>query len=380
MFRLKGIKTNQENESELFIKYLISSHQLIQSRIINDMNYKNYVEMRIKYYLGDIYDKPYINMRNDYINVDVLLNNMVKTRQKYPKGIFEHGIYSSMICKLTLRGLKALNTHVSGYTIHVIPYLNAFSLQHKYFLYLIGDVEKPIDDYYFTKIRIKKCEKPIIIKAANINRHWGIIHSKEVFKNDIPFDHKKGILLWRGATTGQINRPANRFNLVTSYFSSTNPKINIGFSNIVWGTVDNSGNIIDYNEYKPYVKGKMTVQQQLQYKYLLSVDGNDKSSSLNWLLASNSVVFMAKPTKISWLMEDKLIQNVHYIQLKDDFSDLEEKIVWCESHPNECREIVINSNKYMSQFYQDDREKYIEAQVIMRYIHKINFSKVYFDI
>ena len=205
-----------------------------------------------------------------------------------------------------------------------------------------------------------------------------MIHSREVFNSDIPFFRKRGIVLWRGATTGQPNRIANRFDLVTSYFGSTNPKINIGFSNIAWGTVDTSGNIIDYNNYRPYVKGKMTIKQQLEYKYLISVDGNDKSSSINWQLASNSLVFMAKPTKISWLIEDRLIPNVHYIQLKDDFSDLEEKLEWCEQNPIKCQEIVNNSTQYMSQFYEDEREKYIEAQVIMTYFRKMNFSKISF--
>lgn len=377
-FKLRGTNSNQENEYTRFIKYLVSCYQIIQSNILINMDNKNYIETRIKYYLGDIYDKSDVKPCNEYINVDILLNNMDETRQKYPKGIFEHGIYSNMICKLTLSGLKALNIYISGYTKHVIPYLEAFSLQNKYLLYLIGDVEKMIDDYYFTKIRIEGCKNPIIIKAANISRHWGVIHSREVFNNDIPFFRKKGVALWRGATTGQPNRIANRFDLVTSYFRSTNPKINIGFSNIAWGTVDTSGNIIDYNNYRPYVKGKMTIKQQLEYKYLISVDGNDKSSSINWQLASNSLVFMVKPTKISWLMEDRLIPNVHYIQLKDDFSDLEEKLDWCEQNPIKCQEIVNNSTQYMSHFYQDEREKYIEAQVIMIYLRKMNFSKISF--
>jgi len=198
-----------------------------------------------------------------------------------------------------------------------------------------------------------------------------------MFDNDIPFQNKVGCALWRGATTGQVGRCANRFDLVEKYFDNHN-KINIGFSNIAWGTVDTSGNIINYHSYAKWVKGKMSIKEQLRYKYLLAVDGNDKASGLNWQLASKSLVMMAKPTKISWLMEDNLIPNVHYIQLKNDFSDLEEKIEWCESHPNECQQMVNNANHFMSQFYNENMERYIESQVIVRYMKKIQLSKVRF--
>ena len=34
---------------------------------------------------------------------------------------------------------------------------------------------------------------------------------------------------------------------------------------------------------------------------------------------------MHKPKITSWFMEDKLISNYHYIEIKDDFSDLIDK-------------------------------------------------------
>ena len=337
-------------EFNLFVNHLKSSNIQLNNQIMNNMNLQRYTESRIQNYLGDMYSMDTVYPKDDYINVDMLLNDMDNTRRIYPKGIFEHGIYSSMVCKLTTRGLNALNSTVSGYTRRLLPYLDAYNLKDMYLLYLIGDVEKQVDDYYLSKIRLEGCNKCVIIKAANLHRHWGVLYSKEMFENDIPFQNKIGTALWRGATTGQLGRCANRFDLVEKYFDNHN-KINIGFSNIAWGTVDTSGNIINYHSYAKWVKGKMSIKEQLRYKYLLAVDGNDKASGLNWQLASKSLVMMAKPTKISWLMEDKLIPNVHYVQLKDDFSDLEEKIEWCETHPNECQQIVNGANNFMTQFY-----------------------------
>lgn len=378
-FKMKSIQAanNTGITRYEYINKMIASNNIIQHNIMNQLALKHYVEDRIKFYLGDIYHYTQVRPVNDYINVDVLLNNMDETKKKYPKGIFEHGIYSSLICKLTHRGLLYLDTYVNGYTKRLLTILEAYKVESKYMLYLIGDVEKKNNDYYFSKIRLQDCEKCVLLKSANTTRHWGFLYQPDFFKDDIPFENKKSVAVWRGATTGQINRTANRFDLVEKYFHNNN-KIDIGFSNIAWGTVDVSGNYINYHSFEKYLKGKMTESQQLQYKYLLSVDGNDKSTGLNWQLASNSLVFMAKPLKISWLMENKLIANVHYIELLDDFSDLEEKIEWCENHPNECATIVKNAKQFMSQFYNEDLENYIEAQVILRYLQKIDFSKITF--
>ena len=43
-------------------------------------------------------------------------------------------------------------------------------------------------------------------------------------------------------------------------------------------------------------------------------------------MSSNSVCVMPKPKYESWFMEGKLEDGVHYIEVKDDFSDAQEKI------------------------------------------------------
>ena len=111
----------------------------------------------------------------------------------------------------------------------------------------------------------------------------------------------------------------------------------------------------------------MNIDEQLKYKYLISIEGHDKASDINWKLNSNSLVFMARPKKVSWLMEDKLFPGYHYILLKNDYSDIEEKLEWCNNNPEKCKQIVKNANKYMEQFMDIDRETRIENEVIKRY-------------
>ena len=113
--------------------------------------------------------------------------------------------------------------------------------------------------------------------------------------------------------------------------------------------------------------------EMLRYKYILAVEGNDKATGLNWMLASNSIVFMANPTKFSWLMEDKLKPNVHYILVKNDFSDLLQKIKWCDAHPNKCKEINRNAKQYMKKFMDQNNELKLELAVLNHYFQKVHF-------
>ena len=95
--------------------------------------------------------------------------------------------------------------------------------------------------------------------------------------------------------------------------------IDVGFSGVAQGRKNiNVRNTVEFEE-------------MLNYKCLISARGNDKASDLAWKLASGSVVFTALPRDIeTWLMESKLIPDFHFVLIKDDWSDLKEKLDWIE--------------------------------------------------
>jgi hypothetical protein len=199
----------------------------------------------------------------------------------------------------------------------------------------------------------------VILRCINFNRHWKLYYNRP---SDIDFDKKKNKVFWRGTTTGNMNRPGNRFTLVKKWFD--HPSINVGFSKI--GKAKER-----YYEYEQYVKGQSDPEDFLKYKYILSVEGNDKDSGINWKLNSNSLVMMARPRCTSWLMETTLVPDYHYILVKDDFSDLEEKLRWCNKHPEECKQIIQNANDYMRQFSDEKVERTIENKVIRAYFKRV---------
>ena len=232
---------------------------------------------------------------------------------------------------------------------------------------MVGDVASSSDCYAFAKTRLNKSidNKYTLLKCLNEPRHWG--NDTKIIDN-INFKNKLNKIIWRGTTTGfppdhNLHRGGDRFSLVTEYHNNTD-FIDVGFSYICQ----------NQNAYESCIKNTLTIEQFREHKYILSVEGNDKDTGLNWKLKSNSVVFMPKPKVSSWLMEDKLIDKFHYIQVKDDFSDLYEKFVWCERNQKDCESIIRNAQIFMSNFDDIEKESEIQNSVIKLHQQKVKYN------
>lgn len=282
---------------------------------------------RVNYYLGNILSKITVP-----INLDIYIPNK---------------IYNS---------IDDLGNKIN-YDIPLKKRLTDINKTERRFLYHLGDIQHNIQSPDLVKNReLNGDNNSVLLRCLNFDRHWYNYYNKP---NDLNFEDKQGKLYWRGMTTGQEDRPGNRFNLVNRWFDK-NEKIDIGFSSICQGK----------DAYKMYVKEESPIEEFLKYKYILSVEGNDRDSGLNWKLNSNSVILMAKPTKESWLMEGQLVENYHYILLDDDYSNLLEKINWCEENQSMCKSVIENASKYMRQFEENDKEKEIENEVLSLYFER----------
>ena len=84
------------------------------------------------------------------------------------------------------------------------------------------------------------------------------------------------------------------------------------------------GQINRGTDHDNWFRKKVSIDYHLKHKFILCIEGNDVASNLKWVMSSNSVAVMPKPKFESWFMEGKLIPDHHYIQIKEDYSDLEE--------------------------------------------------------
>lgn len=113
----------------------------------------------------------------------------------------------------------------------------------------------------------------------------------------------------------------------------------------------------------------MTLREHLEYRYIMSLEGNDVASNLKWVMSSNSIAVMPQPTCESWYMEGSLIPNVHYIEIAPDFHNLIERIEYYENNPEEAKAIVKNAHEWVKQFQKKKRENIISLMVLEKYFH-----------
>lgn len=171
-----------------------------------------------------------------------------------------------------------------------------------------------------------------------------------IFVNDrTPFDKKRDMILFRGDIEGK----PHRIRLFEMYFG--HPLCDFG------DTTRNSKAPAEW------LKGYLTIPEQLEFKFILSIEGNDVASNLKWVMSSNSVAVMPPPRFETWFMESTLIPDYHYIAIKRDYSDLTEKVRYYMEHPEKTQEIIRNANRYVEQFKDRRRERLISLLVLDKY-------------
>ena len=126
------------------------------------------------------------------------------------------------------------------------------------------------------------------------------------------------------------------------------------------------------DEHPEWQGTKLTIGEHLDYKFIMSLEGNDVASNLKWVMSSNSIAVTPRLTQETWFMEGTLIPNYHFIEVKDDFSDLEQRLTYYIEHPDEAEAIIRHAHEYVDQFRDKEREKLISLLVLKKYFEITN--------
>ena len=114
---------------------------------------------------------------------------------------------------------------------------------------------------------------------------------------------------------------------------------------------------------------RLSIKAQLQYKFILCVEGNDIATNLAWALLSNSIVIAPPFYWDDWYMPSKLVPWVHFVPIKTDFSDLETQLDHCLANPELCHKINLTSKLFALQFCDIDKERNIALNVCKNYFN-----------
>lgn len=124
----------------------------------------------------------------------------------------------------------------------------------------------------------------------------------------------------------------------------------------------------DHAQYRPW----LSTYQQLRFKYIISVEGNDVATNLKWIMHSNSLCFMAKPKFETWFLESQLVAGVHYAEIAEDFSNLQQVFDHYERHPDEALAIIREAQAYTRQFLDKASEHLLTQHVCQAYFSAVS--------
>lgn len=116
-----------------------------------------------------------------------------------------------------------------------------------------------------------------------------------------------------------------------------------------------------------WLRPKISLWDHLQYQFILALEGNDVASNLKWVMSSNSLAVMPRPRYETWFMEGTLRPDYHYVEIREDYADLPEKVAYYSAHPEEAEAIVRHAHDYVAQFRDARRERLVSLLVLDKY-------------
>lgn len=212
----------------------------------------------------------------------------------------------------------------------------------------------PADFYFatpqapiFAKARLASAPHIILIPDQfSLSENWyETSHEIMALNPEIPWDDKKPLAMWRGGLT-DIGIPngtfAPNFRSCPRYIISKLPSEWVD-AGLQWSDCPEMDKLI---EQEGATKNGASKKEHLQFKYLPVLDGHMCTyPGYQWRLLSNSAAFKQDSDQEQWFYS-ALKPYVHYIPIKNDMSDLLEKVEWARAHDAEVQQIVKNAQKF----------------------------------
>jgi hypothetical protein len=174
------------------------------------------------------------------------------------------------------------------------------------------------------------------------------------FNFNLKWSLKKPIAIFRGANTGCGWNATNNPRLKLAHLGQKHKDImDVGITN--WNLRVRKHKDSQYLQI-PDITGlslvnKMTPEEQSNYKYIINVDGHVSAFRTSCELGMGSCILMVQSKWKMWF-SNLLKPGIHYIPIKSDLSDLEEKIRWCIKHDSQCQQIAQNAHDFYKYYLQ----------------------------
>ena len=179
------------------------------------------------------------------------------------------------------------------------------------------------------------------------------------FYDTFAFEEKRSCIVWRGSIRGKNNAGENCGNILKSLdrgliskedayrrmlgisrFMAVERYAGMNFTDFAIVSKDRYAGMHEF--YGNHRSDMLSKAELCSYKYLLALEGGDVATNFIWGAETNSILFKQN---YSWevFYDTHFIPWIHYIPIKHDLSDLEEKFEFCERNTSLCKEIIHNA-------------------------------------
>jgi len=198
--------------------------------------------------------------------------------------------------------------------------------------------------------KIREATKKMIHFPAQLWFEWerDFIVDVEKASQASPWESKNSKIFWRGYNTdGNYDNQGDWTTLRRGklcYFSKKYPDlVNATFSGThSWLVREN----LQERFFRFFPKNTASWEEYIQHKYLIDLDGCVASTpGCAWKLLSNCAVLKHDSNFTLWFYKC-LIPWVHYIPIKEDLSDLFQKLQWAKEHDDEAKLIAENGRTF----------------------------------
>ena len=171
---------------------------------------------------------------------------------------------------------------------------------------------------------------------------------EEVRRLAIPWRDRIPVAYWRGSSTGPAPicyatfRSLPRFRLCALSLAHQGARhfLDARLSNIVQNNIDEDGDRLRELALSLGMMAPRVPQAEFaRYRYQIDIDGNTNSWGLLAKLAMGSCILKVQSPYQQWYYGD-LRPWEHYIPIRADLSDLEDKVLWCREHDDDARDIA----------------------------------------
>lgn len=166
---------------------------------------------------------------------------------------------------------------------------------------------------------------------------------------------RKPLAFWRGGSSG-CERPTLRLRVLDCLYGFQHADVR--FTPGGW----------DFNDkvipQQYFTSERASIETHVENKYILIVDGNCIASAHQWVFGSGSVPIMITHPDNDYWFKRYLKPMVHYVPIKYDLSDLQEKIQWLVDHDDEAEQIAKSAMLFANTHFTPEFQRaYVDTEI-----------------